>query len=848
MSPSETPAAALALALEPPVPTASRSGGAGYGAASISAYDFSQLDILAQQRRLLEVGVTGELIFESAQQADPPLSTKLQKLWAERGDFSKFSTKALTIKDSEDADQDGEGDGTIAVLGIDDEDDDGHSEGKVAGASGQQTGNTSVSQQQSSNIHSSAMISIPEMIALKERMLAQLTAAQHAVHFSNMLLSLLIAGAKPAAAPTFGTALKTASRAGSPELGAGKAGSSTGGGGAGVGGTQAAEDGGWGIDPSVIGLTRIALKEDPSESPAYLGDTANSARGDGQGLSAAQVNALKSEAEIAHERALALGMQRDGITSAIAILRRGAEQIRSAVGASASPSESGAEAAQPQSPSRRALAERIRWEGLKRLKSGTSTEAGLSGGGAWGVRGGKPIEMEMRRKSGLLVQGMPNVNKAEEARDAWIGWGVPESHPRYRRRTLAYFASEATLDSKADGQELPDDPAAIPDHIIAKHIVIPDRPNKRLRVAFKLRTSGKAAHVAESSKVVDAIGEEEVLLCSDLTNGEESAQSAETTIDAVLQRAVDEIADVELFDEITRQARQLSSTYDISISAESVKLALTPDVTLSYEFVPTCVTSATHEKTSSSARHEAHQVEGKGTAEHYSPIAAALCWVARLALVQKYKRVARAMQAGDEASLGTHMVPHASEANASVLAPVIGLFLYCRTASALKGKLSELRTEFPECTLVFEPFASVQDVQKWLASFIGGIDLARSQLCGTVTVLRTSLSDRKKARRETSTSVSNAIGKPQNEQEQEQQPQRKKNQLVPIALIELSFPSEASIEFPLKESSTSSGSAKGNGGVSSAGVRLDRVGVDKATEYLREELNRLRETAESFGA
>lgn len=72
--------------------------------------------------------------------------------------------------------------------------------------------------------------------------------------------------------------------------------------------------------------------------------------------------------------------------------------------------------------------------------------------------------------------------------------------------------------------------------------MIPDRPNERLRVSFRVRESD-AEETAEKGKTSDMME-----FTSD--NGEEE-NKAEDTIDDVLRNAMQEIADVELFDEVS---------------------------------------------------------------------------------------------------------------------------------------------------------------------------------------------------------------------------------------------------------------------------------------------------------
>ncbi len=552
--------AGLALSLEPPTnrgaasrpvhPAADNGDAAGTHAGQ---------EDLQYRRKLLEVGVGGEFIYENEQQVESPLSVRLLKLWRERGDFSKFSTKALQADPSEESGQKQAADKEVDFH-IDEQD---GTEDEEAGETYQQDAAQTAkargkTKAQEERALSGQNMTVQEMIQLKEGMLQQLTAAQHAIYFSNMLVSLLISSAKPpptlASSVAAGAGSLPGSRAGSPDRPAAPASS------AGAGGTQApGEEQGWGVDPHIMGLTKIALSEDPAEANEQDFD---------ERYPPSKVNPLKTPYELARERANALAAKRDGLQDAIDILRNGALQIRQAIGAldvhddeevameedapapSTAPSDAG--------HLRLAAAERIRQEGLRRIKAS---------GSVWSLQPGRPTEDALRERPGLLLQGLPNPNRKEAARDAWIGWGIPEcelpslehierrsslyrsarqltnpprtptARPSYRWRTTAHFASADDLD--VDPAEVPEDPAQIPESIIARAIVVPGRPKKRLRVCFRVQEE-QAGETAERIYTSD-----------ERTGTDAQTTDSEETIDSVLQSAADEVADLELFDGVS---------------------------------------------------------------------------------------------------------------------------------------------------------------------------------------------------------------------------------------------------------------------------------------------------------
>ena len=449
-------------------------------------------DPLHTRRKLVAIGVRGEHIYQDEAQVLAPLSNKLVKLWAERGDFSRFRSDDLTVSKGSSTSRGQDGEEVVIKEDSAQDSDDDEDDATAATLEPSHAPNPSntISALQDSNNSSSAaarsqqqqhegMLTISEMIMLKEQMLEQLNSAQHAAHFSTMLLAMLLSSAKPppttAATPAGAggagslLAAAAAARAASPAPGGGADGASSAGGGAGHAASVAggADDllSSWGLDPLVVNVSKLSLQQDPSSAFASSSsgfEPTRSTTGTGgatgeknkeiqhEEYPPAKVSVLKSRYELARDRAQALGAKREGIRSTMEILRAGAKQMQRAIGedfAAGADQEQG-EGDEPKAMTRQALAEKIRWEGLRRLRSS---------GSAWGVRGGKPIEAEWRATEGLLVQGLPpNFGKeGEEARDAWIGWGVPECeyfrNPEraWRRGRLIHFSDSIWRDGNS---------------------------------------------------------------------------------------------------------------------------------------------------------------------------------------------------------------------------------------------------------------------------------------------------------------------------------------------------------------------------------------------------------------
>lgn len=125
----------------------------------------------------------------------------------------------------------------------------------------------------------------------------------------------------------------------------------------------------------------------------------------------------------------------------------------------------------------------------------------------------------------------------------------------------------------------------------------------------------------------------------------------------------------------------------------------------------------------------------------------------------------------------------------------------------LKELLASIVSEFTECELLFEPFAAISNFSLWLSRLVAGKDEARSHLCGTATLLACPSTSIAKEGRDLSGSKSAS------------------SSLQPVAIIDVTFPSDVSVTFPLKKTPAGSG------------VRMQRIDLTTAETFIRKELS-----------
>lgn len=447
-----------------------------------------------------------------------PIASRLQKLWSERGDFSRFRASELKekLQDSESSPSK-VGNATIFDANLDDILSEGDDEGEEDPAKRKK--DTSVR-------HSKDVMSIEEMRQLRTDMLAKLGVSQTSLYFSHALISLLINSTKTGLigenslstsnSVAAGRAASPASLgpngvpvAGIPSSVSAMQRSTIHGNALGSASNLEAE---LGIEPQVFGASHIEATHNTVD------DTKASDDGEGEDEDEKE-NVVKTLARQRRENAQLHGTElmdgiqnkveclegkRDGLKNAISILRRGAHTL------------------DPSTPT--ALKDKRRWRGLMIAKQT-----------GWGLTPDKPIRGTANNRRELLDDGQKR--REEPSRDAWIGYAVPEASQMYRRRALAYFSH--AINEEDESKNLADD------------LLFASRPKKLLQIEFVVDQ-----HVWTSVSS----------LCS-------SQYYPDSGIDSELRKAQSELFDQELFDTLMAEARSFSTTWLNKVSITDTESA-----------------------------------------------------------------------------------------------------------------------------------------------------------------------------------------------------------------------------------------------------------------------------------
>ncbi|CAO1637435.1 unnamed protein product [Sympodiomycopsis kandeliae] len=490
-----------------------------------------------------------------------PLSERLHRLWTERGDFSKFSlddlddlsqqdTLSKRVKQDDDsslqADIDWGYEGGerqyLAEFNQLISQSDPHSKGKGKEQSSEYT------------IDTSAM-TMEEFLRLKEEMIARLAMAQQSLYSSQALVALLVASNRsksnlsesvtrnPSLAP---------SRAESPSLATASSSDKDK---RHPVGSVAAVEAEFGLDPYSIALASIEPQRNHSGKEEQV-EFANDAERD----------------EYNHRLRSSLFEKKRSVTSAISILRKGAQRLDDLVthqrgeedltSASASPGQQ-------------------RWKSLR--------EAQRDG---WKLTPGRPG-----------TNANANVRSDEGEQDAWIGYGVPESRPLYRKTCLAYFSSSSDKIVFAARRNKRLQLSCI----VNGHTVV--SPLSRLKQAQEECTSTGSSPSLQlkeaQEEVVDAHN-----YTSDRSPSSQLKEAQEEVADAhnytsdrspssQLKEAQEEVADAELFDDIVHQARVLDSMglldCQLDTTTGMVVLHLSSELQLEFKLQSTQSTQSTQE-------------------------------------------------------------------------------------------------------------------------------------------------------------------------------------------------------------------------------------------------------------
>ncbi|MCO5585259.1 hypothetical protein L7F22_039192 [Adiantum nelumboides] len=203
-----------------------------------------------------------------------PLSIRLQKLWSERGDFSRFKASSLLQDENNVAkDENAEDTAVEEDLGANLAD----LEGATSDVVGQKKDGES-DKETTLNTKNGDVMSIQDMIQVRKDMLDKLGLAHNSLYFSHALVSLLVNSTKPGnEAPSMagsngpGSITRAGSAAASNRLGAdllgGAASSRSVTGGTQAMGSSTALETELGIEPYVFGASRLeALRRDVEHS------------------------------------------------------------------------------------------------------------------------------------------------------------------------------------------------------------------------------------------------------------------------------------------------------------------------------------------------------------------------------------------------------------------------------------------------------------------------------------------------------------------------------------------------------------------------------------------------------
>lgn len=400
---------------------------------------------------------------------ETPLSLRLRKLWSERGDFSKYRPSASLKPEDDDDDSEkkigeGAGDAWEGQVNL---------EGATGGkedddkATAIQKDDGGVDKLSTDAAKSDEVMSISEMLQLRTEMLGKLGMAQNALFFSHALVSLLINSTKSDTAThsTSGTA-----RAGSPASASASVagGLLTAKGDNVAGSTSAAQqrnansvqnmgssatlEAELGIEPHIFGASRLEVDRHEVQ-PSQVLDASEVLQAAGQAEHEEEEENLEQELaklevddaklsdverkERAKNLAICLQSKREGVTSAVSILRQGAAALKG--------------------DEKRNERERQRWQAL--------LQARRTG---WGLTPDKPVRGMSTNKKELLDDGIRK--RDEPSRDAFIGYAIPEARGTSRRKALAYFAHEASQ--------------AEPSSTALDTLALSSEANKTLRVRF----------------------------------------------------------------------------------------------------------------------------------------------------------------------------------------------------------------------------------------------------------------------------------------------------------------------------------------------------------------------------
>ncbi|CBQ69280.1 conserved hypothetical protein [Sporisorium reilianum SRZ2] len=605
------------------------------------------LDAFERERKLQDITADGTNVFATRKPASVQLGEDVRRLWAERGDFSRFRTSQL-MRGKREREQE-----SVASSSDDDEEDGADMEGKGKGK-GEEDADAAAGLLRRSGEKVGGTIAESEFVAMRNAVLANLDVAHFNSIHAHQLLGMLIKQHRSATSTSTTTA--AAGRMGSPAPSVGgqsaRSGSTT---------TAAAPKAPLGIfshlatareeefvlDPLAIALSRTSLAStttavrrtladanaDADSDDEYAADPTSAAYGLKQAQREIEAAPGFAEAQL-REFKVVLETKRKAIANAAELLSSAAGELRAGQGANRERWRAliGLHARGWRMTPGRPLLDVERFgvstgeEEEVDVDEGDADKAdpaaanGEEAGEAKTAKGGKKQggEKKTTAAAGLQGFGTPIITsdgkvKEEGARDAWIGFGLPEAPIELRRRSLAYWADSASSSTNTTADEI-------------KHkLVFPDRMHRRLRVRFVLWPPSSSGPEQQQKD------EKRLEWCSDPTSSsgttgkEDGPVVVGAVLDEELQDASREATDELVFGDVVAQARKLPPSFGVRLTATSVRIVLTKRLDLVVELVAT----------SSSA--------SETEAPRYAPHAALLLAFLRMGPLRKYQAFALAV-------------------------------------------------------------------------------------------------------------------------------------------------------------------------------------------------------------
>lgn len=604
----------------------------------------------AEERCIRRIGLTIQVDFRPD---FPPLSLRLRKLWAEKGDFSRFKVASLsTSSGSKGDDQErnvNSWDLGASLCSLADAE-----EGEPPGKTGESKGDTL---NKETAERGKVVMSIQDMLDLRRSMMVKLGTAQNALYFSHALVSLLINSYRADHASASNPS--AAARAGSPT-------SNSAGGAAAVKvdtaasvsamqrhtntshvmGSAANLEAELGIDVNVFGASRLEAERkevEPRGGNVVMEEDGDSDDDDEFENLEAEVKRQKrvyrkmsdtEREERARELVDCYQSKRQGINRAAEILRRGASALRGS--------------------KERNEQERLRWQVL--------SEAKKTG---WTLTPDKPVRGTASNKRELLED--VNRRKDEPARDAWVGYAIPEANTKYRIKALAYFNHDNFASSDT------------PCHTLA----FASRPRKHLRVKFIVGSETWSSDGTQEQRGVE----------TDSVNGQ-------------LRQAQSELADAEVFDAVVHECRAMatSSLYSTTIDHEdSISISM-KGVEMRLEMVK------------DKDQQDAIAAEDEKQS-HSSALATIALALLRLGLMRHYRNRDNIKGPREPA---TRTRKQGQELHMPLLLPFLGPLHYAIFIIGLQDTLEKVKKKDARKDYDLHGLEKLQDVRHWLSMLLQG--------------------------------------------------------------------------------------------------------------------------------